>query len=149
MNRLQPPAPILPKGVMAKRILIIDDEQLLLDLLTHLLSKIGYEADQALDGWKAAEKLKDQKYDVLFLDMKMPLMDGKEFYLKVQESFPDLAKRIVFITGDVANPETLSFLKETGNLFIQKPFTIKEVKSLLDRFFMTPPPSSAASDTPQ
>lgn len=134
---------------MAKRILIIDDEQLLLDLLTHLLSKIGYEADQALDSGEAAGKLKDQKYDAVFLDMKMPLMDGKEFYLKVREHFPDVAKRIIFITGDVANPETLSFLRETGNLFIQKPFTIKEVKSLLDRFFINPNASSDASDIPQ
>lgn len=123
---------------MAKRILIIDDEQLLLDLLAHLLSKIGYEADQALDSREAAGKLKDQKYDAIFLDMKMPLMNGKELYLKIREGFPDLANRIVFITGDVANPETISFLKETGNPFIQKPFTIKEVKNLLDRFFHEP-----------
>lgn len=137
------------KGIMAKRILIIDDEQLLLDLLTHLLSKIGYEADQALDSREAAGKLKDQKYDAIFLDMKMPLMDGKELYFKIQERFPDMAKRVVFITGDIANPETVSFLEETGNLFIQKPFTIKEVKNLLDGFFMNPNASSAPSDIPR
>lgn len=137
------------KGAMAKRILIIDDEQLLLDLLTHLLSKIGYEVDQASDSREAAGKLKDREYDAIFLDMKMPLMNGKEFYFKIQERFPDLAKRIVFITGDVANPETISFLRETGNLFIQKPFTIKEVKTLLERFFMDAPSFSDASDIPQ
>lgn len=134
---------------MAKRILIIDDEQLLLDLLTHLLSKIGYQVDQACDSREAAGKLKDQQYDAIFLDMKMPLMDGKAFYLKIQERFPGLAKRIVFVTGDVANPETISFLRETGNLFLQKPFTIKEVKTLLDRFFMIENPSSDASGTPR
>ncbi len=135
---------------MLKRILIIDDEPLLLDLLTHLLSKIGYQVDQASDSRDAAGKLKDQEYDAIFLDMKMPWMDGKEFYLKIKERFPDLAKRIVFVTGDVANPDTVSFLKETGNLFLQKPFTIKEVKMLLERFFMTTPPSSSAvSDIPQ
>lgn len=134
---------------MAKRILIIDDEQLLLDLLTHLLSKIGYQVDQACDSREAAGKLKDQEYDAIFLDMKMPLMNGKEFYFKIQERFPDLAKRIVFITGDVANPETIAFLRETGNLFLQKPFTIKEVKTLLDRFFMTTDLSSGVLDTPR
>lgn len=134
---------------MAKKILIIDDEQLLLDLLTHLLSKIGYQVDQALDSQEAAGKLKDQEYDVIFLDMKMPLMDGKAFYSTVRQRFPDLAKRIVFVTGDVANPETLSFLKESGNLHLQKPFTIQEVKNLLDRFFQGGSAASAASDTPQ
>lgn len=120
---------------MGKRILVIDDEQLLLDLLTHLLSMIGYEVGQALDSREASGKLKDQQYDAIFLDMKMPLMDGKEFYLKIREQFPLLAKRIVFITGDVANQQTISFINETGNLHLQKPFTIKEVKDLLERFF--------------
>lgn len=120
---------------MSKRILVIDDEQLLLDLLTHLLSMIGYEVEQASDSREASGKLKDQQYDAIFLDMKMPLMDGKEFYIKINEQFPLLAKRIVFITGDVANQQTISFIKQTGNLHLQKPFTIKEVKDLLDRFF--------------
>lgn len=120
---------------MGKRILVIDDEQLLLDLLTHLLSMIGYEVEQALDSREASGKLKDQQYDAIFLDMKMPLMDGKEFYLKIRERFPLLAKRIVFITGDVANQQTISFIHETGNLHLSKPFTIKEVKDLLEKFF--------------
>jgi CheY-like chemotaxis protein len=120
---------------MNKRILVIDDEQLLLDLLTHLLSMIGYEVEQALDSREASGKLKDQQYDLIFLDMKMPFMDGKEFYLKVKEKFPILAKRIVFLTGDVANQQTISFIKETGNGHLQKPFTIQEVKSLLENFF--------------
>jgi CheY-like chemotaxis protein len=120
---------------MNKRILVIDDEQLLLDLLTHLLSMIGYEVEQALDSREASEKLKDQQYDLIFLDMKMPLMDGKEFYLKIKEKFPLIAKRIVFLTGDVANQQTISFIKETGNSHLQKPFTIQEVKSLLEDFF--------------
>jgi len=133
---------------MAKRILIIDDEQLLLDLLTHLLSKIGYEVDRASDSREAAGKLKDQEYDAIFLDMKMPLMSGREFYSKLEERFPDIARRVVFITGDVANPETRAFLQETGHLYLQKPFTIKEVKTLLDQFFRTET-SSDASDIPQ
>ena len=120
---------------MNKRILVIDDEQLLLDLLTHLLSMIGYQVEQALDSREASGKLKDQQYDLIFLDMKMPLMDGKEFYLMIKEKFHLLAKRIVFLTGDVANQQTTSFIKETGNGHLQKPFTIQEVKSLLENFF--------------
>lgn len=127
---------ILVKGLaVGKRILVIDDEQLLLDLLTHLLSMIGYDVEQALNSREASGKLKDRQYDAIFLDMKMPLMDGKEFYLQIAEKFPPLAKRIIFITGDVANQQTISFIRETGNLHLQKPFTIKEVKDLLEKFF--------------
>ena len=120
---------------MPKRILVVDDEQLLLDLLTHLLAKFGYQVDQALDSAQAAGKIKEGEYDLIFLDMKMPLMDGREFYLKVKERFPPLAKRIVFLTGDIANPETTQFIEETGNLRLLKPFTIQEVRNLLEQFF--------------
>lgn len=118
---------------MSRRILIVDDEPFILDLLTHLLSQFGYEVNQALGSREAAGKLKE--YDAIFLDMKMPLMGGKEFYLKITERFPLLARRIVFVTGDVANPQTISFIKGTGNFYLQKPFTIREVRDLLERLF--------------
>ncbi|MBI3803722.1 MAG: response regulator [Nitrospirae bacterium] len=126
-----------------KRILVIDDEQLLLDLLTQLLSKIGYEVDQAIDCRKAAGLLKERGYDAIFLDVKMPLMDGIGFYDKVQSHFPEMAKRIIFLTGDVANRTTADFIKKTGSLYLQKPFTIKEIKAILNLLF-----DSAASPNP-
>lgn len=118
-----------------KKILVIDDEPLLLDLLTHLLSRIGYQVDRAVDGHEASGKLKEGAYDLIFLDIKMPLMNGKEFYFKIKEYAPDLAKRVVFLTADIASQETFHFIQATGNLQLQKPFTIKEVKNLLEKFF--------------
>lgn len=120
-----------------KRILVIDDEQILLDLVTHLLSKIGYQVDQAIDCREAAGKLKGGGYDAIFLDMKMPFMDGKAFYEKVQAHLPEMAKRIIFLTGDIANQATTEFIQETGNLHLHKPFTIKEFKAVLDLLFQS------------
>jgi CheY-like chemotaxis protein len=120
-----------------KRLLIIDDEQLLLDLLEHLLVRLGYQVDPVLDVREAFHKLEEQNYDAIFLDMKMPLMGGKEFYSEISEKFPVLSGRIVFVTGDLANPVTASFIEETGNFYLQKPFTLKEVMDLLERFFLS------------
>jgi CheY-like chemotaxis protein len=120
-----------------KRILVVDDEQLLLDLVSHLLSKIGYQVDQAIDCREAAGKLKERGYDAIFLDVKMPFMDGKGFYEKVQAHYPETAKRVIFLTGDIANQSTTEFIQETGNLHLQKPFTIKEFKTVLDRLFQS------------
>lgn len=120
-----------------KKILIIDDEPLLLDLLTHLLSRIGYKVDRAVDGREASGKLKDGEYDLIFLDIKMPFMNGKEFYGKIKEFVPHLSKRVVFLTADIASQETFHFIRDTGNLQLQKPFTIQEVKNLLEKFFQT------------
>jgi CheY-like chemotaxis protein len=118
-----------------KRILVIDDEPLLVDLMVHLLSLLGYQVDSAFDHQEASGRLKDQSYDLIFLDMKMPMMDGKAFYRKINEYIPTLAKRIVFLTGDVGNEETFKFIQETKNLYIGKPFTVKEMRELLSRFF--------------
>jgi CheY-like chemotaxis protein len=71
-----------------KRILIIDDEQLLLDLLEHLLVRLGYQVDPVLDVGEAFYKLENYNHDAIFLDMRMPLMGGKEFSLKIGEKFP-------------------------------------------------------------
>ena len=121
-----------------RKILVIDDEPLLIELLINLLSLLGYQVDSALNYQEASGKLKDQTYDLIFLDMKMPLMDGRRLYLKIKEYIPALAKRIVFLTGDAGNKKTFDFISETKNLYLGKPFTIKEVKDLLDRFFNTP-----------
>lgn len=126
---------------LMKRILVIDDEPLLLDLLSHLLSRIGYQVDRAVNGREAAGKLKEGDYDLLFLDIKMPFMNGKDFYLKIKEFAPHLAKRVIFLTADLASKETFDFIQESGNLQLQKPFTIKEVKSLLETFFKAPDPT--------
>ena len=122
---------------MKKRILVVDDEPLLLDLLSHLLSAMGYDVERANNSGEAAGKLKEQEYDLIFLDMKMPHVDGRALYSKVREYFPRMAERIVFLTGDVANQETLNFIKGTGNLHLRKPFMMKEVKDLLGKFFQT------------
>ena len=120
---------------LRKRILVIDDEPLLVDLMVHLLSLFGYQVDSAFDHREASGRLKDQSYDLIFLDMKMPMMDGKTFYRKINEYIPTLEKRIVFLTGDVANEETFKFIQETKNRYISKPFTLKEMRELLNRFF--------------
>jgi CheY-like chemotaxis protein len=120
---------------LKKRILVIDDEPLPVDLMVHLLSLLGYQVDSAFDHHEAFERLKEHSYDLLFLDMKMPMVDGKAFYRKINEYIPTLAKRIVFLTGDVGNEETFKFIQESENLYLGKPFTLKEMKELLSRFF--------------
>ena len=117
-----------------KRALVIDDEQLLLDLLAHLLSQSGFDVDRAIDSAEAAGKLKEETYDVIFLDMKMPVMDGRAFYLKIREWFPEMAKRVIFITGDLASQDTLRFIEGTGNLHLEKPFAIRDFRALLEKF---------------
>lgn len=120
---------------MDRHLLVVDDEPLLRDLLTLLLSKSGYRVDQAPDGMTALRMSDDQKYDAILLDMRMPNVDGRSLYERLKERSADLAARIIFVTGDLANPQTASFLQATGNPYLEKPFTRAQLEAVLERFF--------------
>jgi len=120
---------------VGKRILVIDDEVLLVDLLGHFLTKGGYQVDKVSDSQAGLSLLEEKQFDVIFLDIKMPQISGREFYQIVRERIPELSGRIVFVTGDVANRVTQSFIQSTGNICLKKPFTLREIQEVLDHFF--------------
>jgi CheY-like chemotaxis protein len=63
--------------------------------------------------------------------MKMPGFSGERLYDFIKATDPELAKRIVFVTGDTVNPETQNFLQSTGNLYIGKPFRVEEARRII------------------
>ena len=76
-----------------------------------------------------------EEFDVIFLDIHLNALSGKDVYRKAKERSDRLARRIIFITGDLRNPQTESFVQQTGNLCLEKPFTLTELKHLLEQFF--------------
>lgn len=118
-----------------KRILVIEDELFILELLTELLTHLGYVMEQAQSGNVALDKLDRGGYDAILLDIHLADMDGRVVYRKVQERFPSLAGRIVFMTGDLSDPNTASFIKESGNPCLEKPFTITQLDGFLRKVF--------------
>ena len=121
--------------VSKKKILIIDDEPMLLDLLKAVIEEIGHEVDTTSDARLALEKIRRTAYDLIICDMRMPHMDGKEFYRKAEELSPGLKNRIIFSTGDVVNADTQSFLKQSGARWLEKPFTPTDLKRFLAGYF--------------
>ncbi len=113
------------------RILIIDDEQAVREVLREALANYGHVAHTTSSGREALRWIETLSYDLVICDMKMPDMDGKTFYAEAQARWPHLAERIVFCTGDVVNPKTQSFLQELGCRYVTKPFKVEELLSLL------------------
>ncbi|MBI5039034.1 MAG: cache domain-containing protein [Nitrospirae bacterium] len=118
-----------------KKILIIDDESMLLDLFKTVIEEAGHEVDATSDARLALEKIRRTAYDLIICDMRMPHMNGKDFYWKAEELSPGLKKRIIFSTGDVVNADTQSFLKQSGARWLEKPFTPTELKKFLSGYF--------------
>jgi two-component system NtrC family sensor kinase len=109
------------------RILLVDDEAPVLEVLTLALKRRGFSIDTASDGTKALARLYRKRYDLILCDMRMPELNGPDFYYQIQEKDPELARRIIFTTGDTINLATRRFLEESGAQLLAKPFEFEEL----------------------
>ena len=125
------------------RILIIDDEENILQVLRKALQREGYDTDTVLDANKGLSILSSSEYDLILCDIEMPRMNGIEFYREIEERLPGMADRILFMTGEILSPNIQKFLHERRVSILAKPFDLptlyQGVHDVLER--VTPPPS--------
>ena len=112
-----------------KKILVIEDEPAIGELCRRVLSSEGFKVDIVVNGKAAQGMIAKRKYALFLLDIRMPVMTGKELYEWLQEENPQLASRVIFTTGSVVSGATQIFLKQTGRPSLPKPFTPDELKS--------------------
>jgi signal transduction histidine kinase len=129
-----PPAPVtrrrrqLPVEPPADAsILIVEDETPLAIAVMDMLRDVGYVVDHAADGEEALVKVKQQAFDLVICDLKMPRLDGKAFYRSLAAAAPGLAKRVIFVTGDVAGTDAEKFLEESRCRWLAKPFRLGDL----------------------
>jgi two-component system NtrC family sensor kinase len=118
------PLPAVPPG---SRALVIEDEQALGEAVAAALGDEGFRVDRAGDGEAGLARLRERDYDVIICDLKMPRMDGIAFFDEVTRTLPQIAGRVVFMTGDVAGTEAGSFLESSGCRWIPKPFRLRDL----------------------
>ena len=114
-----------------KRILIVEDEPGIRQVCQRVLTSQGYHVDFATNGATATDMLMEEDYDLLLIDIKTPVMNGKEFYRNIEARYPKLQDRVIFTTGDVISNDTQSFLEQAGRPFLLKPFTPDELQVIV------------------
>jgi CheY-like chemotaxis protein len=122
------------------RVLVVEDDVLLLELIVGVVQRVGYITDHAENGQAALRYLPAHVYDLILCDLRMPIMDGPTFYREVQQRFPDAAPRIVFMTAHPNVDEFVPFLKDTTAPVLQKPFSVEDLRSIVAR--IAGPPST-------
>ena len=111
---------------MAKKVLVVDDEKLIVKGIRFSLEQDGMEVDCAYDGEEALEKAKASNYDMVLLDIMLPKMDGFEVCQAIRE-FSDMP--IMMLTAKVDDMDKILGLEYGADDYITKPFNILEVKA--------------------
>ncbi|HXT12729.1 MAG TPA: hybrid sensor histidine kinase/response regulator [Candidatus Angelobacter sp.] len=120
-----------------KRVLVIDDEEPILQMVREALTPRGYEVDIAADGATGLQRMSEKEYDVALCDWKMPGLTGQQVYERVRAVNPALSSRMIFITGDVVNERTQKFLEQQNKICLAKPFTISEFRAAIKQVLAT------------
>jgi CheY-like chemotaxis protein len=111
-------------------VLIVDDEPEVAQTLADILASDNYRIDIAGTGQEALDRLASTEYVAILSDIRMPGMDGMEFYHRLNAASPAMARRLIFVTGDSLNRSVLEFLDYSGCPKIEKPFVPADVRRL-------------------
>ncbi len=110
-------------------ILVVDDNKDFADVFCDILRTNNYEAESCYGGAQAVEKVKGGNFDIVFLDIRMPEMDGIETLKEVKKLKPDTM--VIMMTGYSVDELVHRALEEKASDIIYKPFEISKVLSLI------------------
>lgn len=117
---------------MSKPIILIDDEEKFALMLQELLKAAGYEADFCLNPEEALERVKEENYELVITDYKMPQMDGAQFLQEARKVNPDLP--VIMISGLMNMPELIKVANIGVTLVLEKPFNTDDLLKYVGRF---------------
>jgi DNA-binding NtrC family response regulator len=116
---------------MKARILIVDDEEIVVRSCVRILEGDAYEVESVADGWEALRKIDENSYDIVVLDIMMPKIDGLEVLQHVKERHPDID--VVMMTGLSQIQTAVKAMKLGAFDYLSKPFDPDELKMVVDR----------------
>jgi DNA-binding response OmpR family regulator len=110
-----------------KNLLVLEDEAVISGICNRVLSKEGFSVILAVDGRKAVKLLAENKIDFCLLDIRTPGIDGLELYKHIRQKYPQLALKVIFMTGDSLSRNIPEFVNNVGCQLLEKPFTTEEL----------------------
>jgi CheY-like chemotaxis protein len=113
------------------RILLVDDDPMITQLIIDMLSLDGYGVDTAPNGIAALEKVQARRYDLILTDLHMPEMDGAGLYRELAKRQTHPPQKIIFLTGTAGTSEAHRVVQETGLPLLRKPFNVVELLELV------------------
>ena len=122
-----------PESARRGSILLIEDEPTIQRALGRVLQRRGHTIHTAANGLEGLAALEVRSYEVILCDMRMPHLDGPGFYRELEQRYPHLLSRLVFLTGDVLSPEADTFFARVNCPRLTKPVRAQEVQRLIQQ----------------
>ncbi|MEN6318071.1 MAG: response regulator [Syntrophaceae bacterium] len=115
----------------SKRILIVDDEENIREILTEYLDEFGYDVTSAINGKDALQIYNKERFDIILSDLVMKPMDGMELLGEIKKLDQDAI--FIMITGYPSVDSAMEAIKKGARDYITKPFNIDEIKIKIER----------------
>jgi two-component system NtrC family sensor kinase len=127
-----------------RRILVVEDEPTVAQLIVDVLTEQGHQVEAVLDSREGLHRVSQQDYDLVICDLRMPRLDGRAFYEALVRSGSPARNRLFFITGDTLAPRTVEFLKTHQIPYLAKPFLVEELTLAVHRLLASSSATNAA-----
>lgn len=123
----------------AMSILVIEDEPSVTAFLRAALERKGYTVTPAATGAEGLQLLQEGDFLGVITDIRTPgSVNGADVHSWIQQNRPQLRSRIILISGDTANSETMALLERSGTPCVEKPFRVQQFISIVERTFGKP-----------
>jgi len=133
---------VADRGARRLKALVVDDEESNAALVRRVLTSSGYEAESTTLSRRALVMIERTAYDAVICDVKMPELSGQELYGRVCQIRPEMARRFIFITGDIDGEDTRDFLDQSRCSYFMKPFNLERLTAAVDMLTGTRSPDT-------
>jgi CheY-like chemotaxis protein len=122
-----------PPAAGRARVLVVDDEEMVGRVVQRLLAR-AYDVQLETDPQTALARLASETYDLILCDMSMPGVSGIDIHERLLSTRPELAERLIFLTGGALSPEVETFLAGCTNPVVHKPFNAQQLLATVAKF---------------
>ena len=113
------------------RILVVDDEDNLRDVLVEVLKRDGHEVDSAADGAECLRRVEESRYDLVITDLRMPGLEGPALYHALRQRYAENPPRVIFMSANTGIEEYARFLADAGEPALEKPFNLADMRQVV------------------
>jgi len=115
----------------SRLILVVEDEASLREMIANILLLDDHDVDTARDGVEALYRIEQRTYDLIISDLQMPNLDGRGLHDALRARYGQALPRVIFVTGHAEADEYVPFLAETGDPVLTKPFSVDDLRTLV------------------